>query len=313
MKLNFNDFEKDLEKLIIKNTPHHDILEGYLWATIPAGKLFRPNLLFHLASDLNANLSIYKNDLTLLAAALEVHHAYSLVHDDLPSMDNDDFRRGKLSVHKKYGEWKAILIGDGLLNLSYRFLSQLNIKSERLQLLLKVFSWSMGSKGLIHGQNLDLSHEMNKNFETLLLTHKLKTGRLIQCSLLFAHLLVDDKINFFKLKKTWRFGENLGIVFQLLDDLSELAEENLSTHEKDVNPWPKNLAITEIETLKRLSRLEDYLKTEKLTQTQSYIAQYLNGMNNIFKDKQKNIENHINENKFSLDPVIFLIDRICQV
>jgi geranylgeranyl pyrophosphate synthase len=115
-------FEAELAQFIKDNCKYAEVLESLLWATLPAGKLFRPKIFYAILHDLK---SIDTKDAFYIGAALEIHHAYTLVHDDLPCMDNDQFRRGKLSTHAKFGEWKAVLAGDALLNLSYYALTQL--------------------------------------------------------------------------------------------------------------------------------------------------------------------------------------------
>ena len=89
--------------------------EPIQYAVFPPGKLFRSKLIYALSHDLNSHSDAHE----FFASSIELHHSYTLVHDDLPTMDNDDYRRGKLSTHKKYGEWKAVLTGDALLALSF--------------------------------------------------------------------------------------------------------------------------------------------------------------------------------------------------
>ncbi len=313
--MNELNIEHFIEQEIIKLLPKHPIKDGYLWAMFPAGKLFRPNLALSILKDLNPNAFDQFNrnenkNIGFLAAALEVHHSYSLVHDDLPSMDNDDFRRGKESTHKKFGEWKAILIGDGLLNISYQFISKINLDSPIQTLrLMKLFSHAMGPKGLIHGQTLDLSHEMTNSFSNTLLTHQLKTARLIQMALV-GGAIVSNKATNKMLKDIWRYGESVGILFQLLDDLSELAEESLSQHEKDVNPWLKYPTPTYESTVNRLALITKQNENLNLHETKKYLANYFKKMNDIFKANKATIEVH---SKIDLIPVMTLLERLQMV
>lgn len=311
--LNSNQLEKNIQSRLQKLLPKHDAFNGYEWAMFPAGKLFRPMLATSIANDLKANLTaLDMENIINLACALETHHSYSLVHDDLPSMDNDDIRRGKAATHKKFGEWQAILIGDGLLNISYQFLIKVkNLDLPNYQLLLKIFAHSLGPKGLIHGQYLDLSQEMTLNFENTILTHKLKTGRLIQVAMLSPAIILNSKeknIN----KTLWRAGENIGILFQLLDDLSELSEEKLSPHELEVNPWLKFQNQTLKETLNRLDKLIQNLELLKLKNTNRMLADYFLKMNNTFKDNQITIAHHLS-NKIDLNPIVLLLDRLSKL
>ncbi len=201
------------------------------YAVFPAGKLFRPRLVEAIALDIDKSMS--SNHLHL-AAAIELHHAYTLVHDDLPSMDNDLIRRGKPSTHAQFGEWKAILSGDALLITSFNELSK--IKHQRFQELLKLMTWATGAKGLIEGQFRDLEANGNVNILDVIRIHELKTGRLIQLTTLGTYLLKENisfrgKLDFLKL------GKNIGITFQLLDDLCELTSNEVSPHELKINPF----------------------------------------------------------------------------
>lgn len=209
--------------------------EIYRYSVLPAGKLFRPTLVWALALDLDENIQFNENsDHAYLASAVEIHHAYTLVHDDLPCMDDDSIRRGKPSVHKAYGQWQALLAGDGLLNASYGILS--NIDSPNLKKVLRLFTKFLGPQGLIQGQVNDLSGEISKSFKKLLETHNQKTGKLIQVSILSSYLLTD-KYSYRIFMDLYKLGYHMGIVFQLLDDFTEFTEASLSTHELEVNPW----------------------------------------------------------------------------
>ncbi len=229
--------EAHLEVHLRKMLPKHSISEAYLYASLPPGKLFRPLLsagvfLFHNPDQVN-EFEDHHSAPSKLASFLELHHAYTLVHDDMPCMDDDDMRRGKPSTHKKFGEWQALLVGDGLLGASWQLLSQ--IKHKDLLTYFNYATWCLGPKGLLQGQVLDLSEEMTLSFNNLIETHKLKTARLIQASLVGGYLLSTEP-NIKTAKAYHRLGEALGISFQLLDDLTELTE-SLGEHEKKVNPW----------------------------------------------------------------------------
>ncbi len=163
----------------------------YHYSLFPAGKLFRPTLAAKLYEDLTGLTDFtVKDPLPLLCVALEWHHVYSLIHDDLPCMDDDDFRRGRESSHKKFNEWKALLAGDGLINATYYLLSK--IKHPRAQDLISFASWSLGPKGLIHGQELDLSCK-DISFKDVIRIHELKTGRLMQLACVGTHYLAGSK------------------------------------------------------------------------------------------------------------------------
>ncbi|MCB9091922.1 MAG: polyprenyl synthetase family protein [Halobacteriovoraceae bacterium] len=206
-------FKKKLERIFPeKNTEYNEAIH---YALFPTGKLFRPKLFLTLCRDFHYS---DENSLNYFAYFLESHHAYTLVHDDLPCMDNDEYRRGKLAVHAKYGEWQAVLVGDALLNLSYQFLSR--IKHPRFNELLQLVTWAMGGKGLIRGQFEDLSEKSQMTFEQLIRIHELKTARLIQLCLLGAYILSDQK-DYQLYKDLWKLGTYMGLTFQLLDDFDD--------------------------------------------------------------------------------------------
>lgn len=276
------------------------------YAVLPAGKLFRPLLAVASFQDEGpANLATeldHKNDLALLCSFLEIHHAYTLVHDDLPCMDNDDERRGRPSHHKAFGEWQALLTGDALLIASFRLLAK--IKHPHALEITRLATWATGARGLILGQYKDLSLEMRVNFKELLSTHLYKTARLIQLSLTLPLILKNAPVR--ELKKRWRFAASLGILFQLLDDLCELSAPELSEHEDDINPWPHYQQRVLIETQSHLERVLAY-KADCGEQTWSVLAQYFGKINEHILAHQINIENHA---QVKLVPVMGLLSRL---
>lgn len=304
-----NQIEKILTHHLLGNTPHHKVQDVYLYASLPGGKLFRPHLVWSVFQDLNPTLYTQsKLDLNsnhaLLSSSVEFHHTYTLLHDDLPCMDNDLERRGKPCTHIAFGEWQALLAGDGLLNISYRLLSKLN--HPRAQDLFKLFSWSLGPKGLIHGQVMDLAHEMTESFENTLRTHELKTARLIQVAILGSAILSHSTRETQKEKKLWRFSRLLGVNFQLIDDLSELSEKDLSDHEKDVNPWLHFPQETYNETLKGLQSFEKLSRELNLTHTNAIVTEYYKKMLSLIVPNKEVITKHLN-GKLDLAPVILLM------
>lgn len=288
--------------------PHHKIREVYQYALLPGGKLFRPNLVWSILSDLDSDL-FQQSKLNkfsphaLLASAVEFHHSYSLLHDDLPCMDDDTLRRGKACTHLVFGQWQALLAGDGLLNLSYQLIAKSN--HPRTLELIKFFSWALGPKGLIHGQVLDLSLEMTLSLQQTLRTHELKTARLIQVAILGSAILTNKK-NSATEKKLWKFSKLLGVNFQLIDDLSELTEVLLSEHEVSVNPWLANPEMTAKELIKQLSKFGELAEALKLTKTNAIVSVYYQKMLKIITSNQATIEGHLN-NKIDLAPVLLLM------
>ena len=270
----------------------HSLGSAYEYAVLPAGKLFRPKLVWNLAMDLGQTIpqsGFAHSPFTLLASAIEIHHAYTLVHDDLPCMDNDIERRGKPTVHIQYNDWVAVLTGDGLLNMSYQLLSKIT-HPHTLQ-LISLFAHATGPKGLIEGQMLDLNQDMTKSLENLIRTHELKTARLIQISLVGAALLSNQPYQ--KLKAYARFGKNLGILFQLLDDLAELSSVETTPHENDVNPFIKYFDRTYPILEKSLANNSAFFQNNSLPHLQNMVEEYLGKMQQLVFSNEINVRKHI--------------------
>lgn len=222
----------DALKLALKSSQSIKLNEVMEYAVLPAGKLFRPLLTQSLAHDLQTSSH---SNITHLGCAIELHHSYTLVHDDLPAMDNDLMRRGKPSTHAKFGEWKAILAGDALLVQSFHELNK--IDHVHFKKILNLFTWATGHKGLIAGQYLDLEDLCKNSIQEILRIHELKTARLLQVATLGSYLLSTQEIKQKEVITYMRLGQIIGLIFQLLDDLDDLPEETLSTHEKEINPF----------------------------------------------------------------------------
>lgn len=233
-----SEIEQHLKLRLRKILPHHSTDEIYNYALFPSGKLLRSQLVLALAKDLTGN---YHSHHLQVASFIEYHHAYTLIHDDLPCMDNDDFRRGKPTTHKAYNEWKALLAGDGLLVASYGELAEIN--SSHLKTILRFATNYTGPQGLIFGQIMDLNQEMNESIRKLIQTHRLKTARLFQLSFILSYYCsLNDKTkpDLKKILFFHRLGDELGIVFQLLDDLLDLGQDEVSPHELSINPFLKH-------------------------------------------------------------------------
>lgn len=308
--------EKMLGHHLLKSLPHHKVSEVYFYASLPGGKFFRPNLVWSIFQDLNPKaFTALHTDMNsnhaLLASAVELHHTYTLIHDDLPCMDNDLERRGKPCTHIAFGEWQALLAGDGLLNISYQLLSKIK-NSPRAFDLFKFFSWALGPKGLIHGQVLDLSHEMTLDFKTLVRTHELKTARLIQVAILGSAVLAIDEKNTEKEKKLWKYSRLLGINFQLIDDLSELHTDVLSAHEQDVNPWIHFSKETLNETVNGLREFELLSQELELKNTNKIVSVYYKKMLSIMVPNLENLNKHT-KGMLDLAPVILIMQTFGDV
>lgn len=270
--------------------------EVYKYSLIPAGKLFRPTLAYlayletsQVKIDLENTNAVKQiisdnfqaqSNISLIGSFLECHHVYTLIHDDLPAMDNDNFRRGREASHIKFGEWKALLAGDGLNIFSFHLLSHL--KGDQALNFMKIATKSTGPQGLIFGQYLDLSQMMKESFENLKQTHHLKTARLIQLALLGGQFAFQNQINEDS-KDFWKLGYHLGMVFQYLDDLDDLREEN--EHEQAINPWKNYPDETYQSLIQSISSCEKRLSNKKIMGT--YIKTYLDKNISILKNHQQ--------------------------
>ena len=210
-----NNFDLYIEDYFNKQK-NNQVIEAMHYA-IEGGKHFRPLLIFALLKDLELDEEIGYD----AALALEMIHTYSLIHDDLPAMDNDDYRRGKLSVHKAFGEDIAILAGDELLTDAFKVLSNSNSYDDKTKInLIKTFSKYAGNDGMVYGQLLDLttSNENNLSKEFIDHIHDNKTGGLFKIACLVPMYLkgLDNEEYFIEL------GSRIGKIFQKQDDLFDL-------------------------------------------------------------------------------------------
>ena len=214
--------DKALDKLVppakMFPTSVHEAMRYSLFA---GGKRVRPILAIAAAEALGARSS----GLLPLAGALELIHTYSLIHDDLPAMDDDDFRRGRPTCHKVYGEAVAILAGDGLLNRAFEVLSDPRrtkaVPANRLVAIINEISAASGVLGMVGGQVVDMESEGREiDFPTLEYIHTHKTGALIRASVRVGALYA--KANEKRLKALTRYGELAGLSFQIVDDILDI-------------------------------------------------------------------------------------------
>ncbi len=249
--------------------------ESIVYALEAPGKRVRPTLLY-LVSDA---LSLELDHADAVAGALETIHTYSLVHDDLPCMDDDDLRRGQPSLHKKYNEATAVLAGDAMQSMAIEMLlDNQHFTEKQNNLLAKMLLETIGSKGMILGQALDIEYESREaNESEILLMCELKTGVLIEFCFL-APLMIADATN----EKWKRLGKIVGISFQLIDDLLDLQEtsENLGKKsQKDIIRNKKNYPISFGE--KKTVELLDTYKAEannllqELNLDEHYLSNYI--------------------------------------
>ena len=191
------------------------------YSALSKGKMIRAGLVL-ASGKINKNIS--HASLISLASSIELMHTYSLIHDDLPSMDDDDYRRGKKSCHIKYGEANAILAGDALQTLSYEIIcNDDDLSSDEKVTAIKLMVNACGKNGMVYGQFLDIESESKLiNEETVKNIHSLKTGKLIECSVMLGQIGGMDKE---KIKELRVFGKKIGLAFQIIDDILEITSD----------------------------------------------------------------------------------------
>ena len=202
------------------------LIDAMRYSILGSGKKIRGFLVMETGKLLSSNFyddSDILNEFLVAAAAIESSHSYSLIHDDLPSMDNSDFRRGKKSTHTKFDEATAILAGDALQSWSFELISNPeNIKSskKRSELIFNLSS-SIGFSGMVGGQQAEI--DSNKKYfsdKDLFWIQNKKTGSLINCCIIFACILAQSSIT--ERESLVNYSENLGLAFQITDDLLDL-------------------------------------------------------------------------------------------
>lgn len=213
-------FETELKKELKELSYPETIAKGMEYAILNGGKRLRPFLLFATLELLNENI----NKGVKSAIALEMIHSYSLVHDDLPALDNDDYRRGKLTTHKVFGEAEGILIGDSLLTYAFYVLSQKNLEflsSEQIVKIISKTSEYAGINGMIGGQMIDIESENKKiDLEALKYIHSHKTGKLIKLPIEIACIIANLEKD--KREILEEYADLIGLAFQVKDDILDV-------------------------------------------------------------------------------------------
>ncbi|WP_010284558.1 polyprenyl synthetase family protein [Bacillus timonensis] len=215
-----NKIEEQLPKYISKLSAPKIIKDSMDYSLEAGGKRIRPLLLLgtlhSFGKDENIGLST--------ACAIEMIHTYSLIHDDLPSMDDDDLRRGKPTNHKVFGEAIAVLAGDGLLTYSFQLVSESvgnTISPEKKLLLITELAKAAGPEGMVGGQVADMEGEgAVLNLDELEYIHRHKTGKLLAYSVIAGAILADATSE--QLDKLTQFAHHLGLAFQIRDDILDI-------------------------------------------------------------------------------------------
>ncbi|GAB3489072.1 (2E,6E)-farnesyl diphosphate synthase [Marinomonas epiphytica] len=242
-----NRVDDYLKQALSQYTPAKDLQIAMEYSLFNGGKRVRPMLTYAAASLFTKETSLTD----ACAAAIEAIHAYSLVHDDLPAMDDDDLRRGKPTCHIQFDEATAILAGDALQTFAFELLSKPELNQSQNQLLLiQELSKASGRHGMVTGQMIDLSHVgENININTLEEMHQHKTGALIKASVRMGALSVAQP-NTKELTALDRYANAIGLAFQVQDDIIDitsdtqtLGKNQFSDAESNKPTYPKLLGL----------------------------------------------------------------------
>ncbi|MBR4642600.1 MAG: polyprenyl synthetase family protein [Selenomonadaceae bacterium] len=231
-----------------------NLMRAMEYSLMAGGKRLRPILLM-AAADASGGSG---EKFITVADALEMIHTYSLIHDDLPAMDNDDRRRGKLTNHKVFGEATAILAGDALLTLAFEVvLRQRDVPPEILLTVLKEISTAAGAAGMVGGQAIDLRSEgVQIDLATLKLMHTGKTGALFKAAIRSGAILAQASEK--KLLDLTRYAENFGLAFQITDDILDVTgDEKIlgkPTGSDIKNAKSTYVSLTSLDEAKRLAQ-----------------------------------------------------------
>lgn len=224
------DFKQEINQYILNRTDKEHLgksvtADAMRYAINNNGKRVRPQILLRFLYDLTGD---YKEGLAA-GCALEMVHTYSLVHDDLPAMDNDDYRRNQPTVHKKFREDIAILAGDGLLTEAFTVLSEGHYDPETAMRLVWNLSDFAGVRGMVYGQELDLFAEEKKaELDELPVIHKNKTGKLLAAPLLMA-CAIAKRPDLYSIME--EIGYTFGLAFQVQDDVLDVTTNLKKTGE----------------------------------------------------------------------------------
>jgi len=204
---------------------HQRLAEAMTYGVLNGGKRLRPFLVYATAEALGGN----REQADSAAVALEMVHSYSLVHDDLPAMDDDDLRRGKPTCHIAFDEATAILAGDGLLTAAFEILANAPYQNDAQRLtLIRLLSSNAGGAGMVAGQSIDLTNVGKQmTLAELENMHRHKTGALIRAAVLMGACCVTEQPDSATLDSLTRYADAIGLAFQVWDDILDIEGDTL--------------------------------------------------------------------------------------
>lgn len=218
--MNMSNFEEYLNQTIDALKPSMT-REAMRYSLMAGGKRLRPKMVFAVIKGYGFDEEIGYD----YATGLEMLHTYSLIHDDLPAMDNDDLRRGRPTCHKQFDEATAILAGDGLLTYAFEVLA--NAKLDHNALAVNVLAQMAGSSGMVLGQTLDMHEDNTTDYSSLEDIYRYKTGCLFSAALMLG-AIASNKVDEASLALWQKVGEKIGIAFQIQDDLLDVRMDSKS-------------------------------------------------------------------------------------
>ncbi len=282
------NFDKKLLRHIEKlKSPDKRIKKALLYFAKTGGKRIRPFLLYYMGSFLNIKPSLLDD----FALSIECVHLHSLIHDDLPSMDNDDYRRGRLTVHKKFDEATAVLAGDMFQVLSVKTLAESKYLSASQKVnSIEMLSKANGMEGLIAGQSLDIYMKKNSTIKQIEEMYLLKTGALF--SLCFNLLLNVKNLNVSKKRELKIIGNTIGKIFQVTDDMLDRwgnEREVGKKTKKDSKKASIAYKLSRIECSKYLKQIQNknYKIMEKFFGTNKEALLYMSSLVNFIVNRVK--------------------------
>lgn len=239
--------ETEMVEFLKKHTTDEKLLNSMLYSIDAGGKRLRPLMVLAVVASFGKPIT---KGVLQTAAALEMIHTYSLIHDDLPAMDDDDLRRGKPTNHKQFDEGTAVLAGDGLLTEAFHLVSEAQLPFQQILLLIQLLAKAAGTQGMVAGQSADLQGENQElTLPELAAIHRRKTGALIAFACVSGGILAEQSETV--VEKLQTLAEHLGLAFQIRDDLLDVTattEElgKVTGHDAELakSTYPKLLGVS---------------------------------------------------------------------
>ena len=276
--INFNNFAEDIFNNI--TCPSDTLLEAIKYSFFSGGKRVRAQFVYCIGEIFNLKI----DNCHKIAFAIEAIHTYSLIHDDLPAMDNDDLRRGKPTCHIKFDEATAILAGDALQALAFEVIQDIEVKNiAQLKNINKIFSRCSGSAGMVAGQQLDIEGENRKlQLNALETVHINKTAKMFTASILLPYLTLNHHYSDIKASLI-KLSELIGLCFQIKDDILDVTKTSQELGKTSAKDLATNKST--YVSLMGLSQANEYLNNKR-NQIDAILEQFEEKNLNLVKLKE---------------------------